>query len=128
MTDQTEERMGLLSALMDKVQIDCPDCTARIGDPHDAGCDVAICPTCGQQAMSHDAYDPRTRTYHVPAATYWTGFWPGVIECRERGWYVVGPPWVPVPPGTEGATEDLNRWSYFRQAGRDGLYDRQEST
>lgn len=96
-------------------RLTCPDCGVDEGRPHDDGCDVAICPTCGQQVLSHDED-------HLAPQTYWTGFWPGTIECRERGWYVVGPPWLPVPPGTPGATEDLNRWAYFRQIGRDALY------
>ncbi len=47
----------------------------------------------------------------------WSGEWPGVAECREFGfWAVFGPEmdppavgWVSVPPGTVGATENLNR-------------------
>jgi hypothetical protein len=46
----------------------------------------------------------------------WEGIWPGVLECREYGfWCLWGPDmnppqrgWVPVPAGTPGATEDLN--------------------
>ena len=49
----------------------------------------------------------------------WTGEYPGTAECREYGfWAVFGPDlfppqwgWVPVPAGTPGATEDLNRLS-----------------
>lgn len=39
----------------------------------------------------------------------WSGIWPGKLECREYGFWCAGPPWVPVPAGTPGATENLNR-------------------
>ena len=46
----------------------------------------------------------------------WAGIWPGVLECREYGfWCLWGPDmtppqlgWVVVPPGTQGAKESLN--------------------
>jgi hypothetical protein len=41
--------------------------------------------------------------------TKWTGEWPGAGECREYGFWCVGPPWKSVPANTPGATEDLNR-------------------
>ncbi len=53
----------------------------------------------------------------------WTGEYGGKAECREYGFWCVGPPWTEVPEGTPGATEDLNRlyrgeecrWSAERQ-------------
>ncbi|OGF53156.1 MAG: hypothetical protein A2Z21_10520 [Candidatus Fraserbacteria bacterium RBG_16_55_9] len=40
----------------------------------------------------------------------WTGEFPGTSECREYGfWCIWGPPWIPVPEGTPGAKENLNR-------------------
>lgn len=47
----------------------------------------------------------------------WTGRWPGDEDCERFGlWCVWGPDvglrgWVPVRPGTDGATYDLNRLS-----------------
>jgi hypothetical protein len=42
----------------------------------------------------------------------WTGEFPGKSECREYGfWCIWGPPWIPVPAGTPGASENLNRLS-----------------
>ncbi|HLX32611.1 MAG TPA: hypothetical protein VKR79_07570 [Gaiellaceae bacterium] len=32
--------------------------------------------------------------------------------------------WRPCPPGTSGAIEDLNRLTFFLQAGYDGLYEK----
>lgn len=47
-------------------------------------------------------------------------------ECRERRWFAIcagnGTGWRPCPEKTPGATEDLNRLSYFQQAGHDGYY------
>ena len=53
---------------------------------------------------------------HDPEKTKWTGFWPGVQECRERGWYVklvAGEGWVPAAADDPEAVEDLNRWVVF---------------
>ena len=41
----------------------------------------------------------------------WTGLHPGVVECREFGWFAVrsADGWTSADPGTPGAIEDLNR-------------------
>lgn len=44
-----------------------------------------------------------------PRRVPWSGEYPGAAECREYGFWCVGPPWKSVPAGTLGATEDLNR-------------------
>lgn len=96
----------------------CPDCGVPPGTPHMDGCDVERCSVCGQQRLGaccagHNKQDAR-----------WTGEWPGVVECRERGWFcrMVDGRWRPCDSTDDGATEDLNRWGYFQQSGEDGFY------
>ncbi len=81
----------------------CGDCGVKPGELHIAGCDVERCAECGGQSISCDCDEPADE--RMP----WTGEWPGVVECREYGFWCAGPPWKPVPAGTPGATEDLNR-------------------
>lgn len=84
----------------------CHDCGALPGTLHVPGCDVERCPDCGGQYISCSC--PDSLTPRLP----WTGEWPGVVECREFGWYARLVPirgWVPCMPSDEGATEDLNR-------------------
>lgn len=88
----------------------CPDCGVKPGEKHHENCDVERCPECGGQYLScgHDAVLPR-----LP----WTGEWPGVMECREFGWYALFSPsdsWVRCGADQPGATEDLNR--LYREA------------
>lgn len=60
----------------------------------------------------------------------WTGLWPGVAECRERGWFCQDghgsdPRWgsfCPCSKDAPGAMEDLNRWMYFVATGKDDMY------
>jgi len=67
---------------------------------------------------------------HDPAASKWTGVWPGVLECQEKDWYSVfrpniperhsiGQTWWPCTKDYPGAGEDLNRWAYYSQTGKD---------
>ncbi len=121
----------------------CPACRTKPGDLHVPGCDIERCPRCGGQAIGCNCIyevcgiDPNTMEEMLPElydsgptkameqvwdvtwgrrSLPWTGTMPGVVECREFGfWCVEGitldPPmlgWVPVPAGTPGATEDLN--------------------
>src|SRR5947209_20394498 len=86
----------------------CPDCDAAAGDFHRLGCDIEQCPYCGRQLISclcrrKPPLDDRMR---------WSGIWPGVVECREFGWYARRAPgkgWESCRKEDEGAMEDLNR-------------------
>lgn len=115
---------------------DCNNCGAKPGEHHRAVCDVERCPRCGGQAISCDCiYEvcgldvseleekhpeiynkgPTEQMYAVWDREWkhrrlpWSGIWPGKLECREYGFWCVGPPWVPVPAETPGATENLSR-------------------
>lgn len=84
----------------------CPDCNVKPGEPHLSDCDVARCPKCGGQRLSCDCSE------ELPSI--WTGEWPGVVECREYGFYCVPgsswpAAWYPCAADYPGATEDLNR-------------------
>jgi hypothetical protein len=102
----------------------CPDCRARLDEPHRLGCDVERCTVCfGQRLIcrceGHDAL-----------AAAWTGEWPGAAQCRALGWWAVRTEhgWRPCPPGTDGAHEDVNRLGFFFQTGYDCLYDELDAT
>ena len=76
----------------------CPDCGAGFGQLHSAGCDVEPCPYCGHQLLS--CFCDGLGIGGVPADDRipWTGTWPGVMECREFGWFAMPEPgkgWVP---------------------------------
>lgn len=97
----------------------CPDCGTEVDEVHRDGCDVERCSSCKAQRLGCDCSD------HDPAASAWSGEWPGVIECQARGWFarlVPGRGWVPCGPAEPGAMPDLNRLSIFEQTGRDTLY------
>jgi hypothetical protein len=86
----------------------CPDCAAGVGEYHVLGCDVEQCPYCGGQLIFCDC----RRKPPLDDRLLWSGHWPGVMECREFGWYarmVPGRGWVSCAPNEPGASEDLNR-------------------
>lgn len=96
----------------------CPDCGAALNEAHLDGCDVARCALTGHQRLMHeiqrdgarDVGEPIPAEYdHDCGHDLWFGFWPGIEDCRRLNLWCVGPPWTPCDPGTEGATEDLNR-------------------
>jgi hypothetical protein len=97
----------------------CHDCNAAPGEVHIGGCDVERCSVCKGQWIACGCRD------HDPEQSKWTGLWPGVAECRERGWYVEmsGPPHYKIGPRCNAdhplATEDLNRWAVFVRFGGD---------
>jgi hypothetical protein len=97
----------------------CPDCDVAIGEPHRPGCDVERCSVCYGQRLLCGCVG------HEPLEVVWEGEQPGAAACRFLGWWAVrtGAGWRPCPPGTPGASEDLNRLSLFRVTGRDCLYD-----
>ena len=102
----------------------CPDCGVKPGEPHQTGCDIEQCSACGgQRLLCHCGG-------HDKGLSRWTGEWPGVAECREKGWYCqdgFGPShkygsFCPCPPDAPGARPDLNRLSVFKATGKDTLY------
>jgi hypothetical protein len=106
----------------------CPDCGVSPGEEHQSGCDVERCSVCKGQWIScgHEEHDS--------SLSKWMGEWPGVAECRERGWYAVHRPdlgacvpgtgnWWPCTKDYPDASEDLNRWTYFNQTGHDLFAD-----
>lgn len=98
----------------------CPDCGVAVGEPHDEGCDVERCSVCSGQRLLCRCVE------HEPALERWGGEWPGADECRWRGWFarrVDGEGWLPCAADAPGARPDLNRLTFFRQLGYDGLYD-----
>lgn len=106
----------------------CPDCGADPGRPHHEGCDVERCSVCGGQYISCGCED------HQPRESKWNGEWPGVAECKKRGWWAQdGYPhdkdsprygsFCPCGPADPGAMADLNRLAYFKRTGKDELYE-----
>lgn len=90
-----------------KLGTPCPDCGALPGELHTIMCDVERCPHCGGQLISCECECDLTKQ-RLP----WTGEWPGVMECREFGWYaklVSGKGWQTCTRDDPGAQEDLNR-------------------
>ncbi len=60
-------------------KMDCHDCDAKPGEPHDDGCDTEWCTSCGGQRMCCDCED------HDKQKAAWTGYWPGSLEAMEKG-------------------------------------------
>lgn len=115
----------------------CHDCGAQPGDLHQLGCDTERCPLCGGQFLScfHTHRCPRCNDEWVDSECVtdndgwptvitddmrlpWTGIWPGVVECREFGWYAyfdpanrhpTNGPWIRCAPDDPRGSEDLNR-------------------
>jgi len=82
----------------------CHDCGAMPGILHSEGCDVERCSVCGGQRIACN-HNSLTR---LP----WKGWWPGVAECEEFGWYckmVPGQGFVSCDKNDPESTEDLNR-------------------
>jgi hypothetical protein len=96
----------------------CHDCGVEPGSPHERGCDVERCSACHGQRLGCDNGEGllcgNGRGFHDPAASAWTGRWPGEAECEERGWMLDG--WAGL---TDEPIPDLNRWSLFVQTGHD---------
>ena len=49
------------------------------GQPHESGCDVEVCSSCGRQRLSCDCED------HDSIFARWTGIWPGKAEAKFIG-------------------------------------------
>ena len=87
----------------------CHDCGVQPGCLRHPGCDVERCPNCGHQAISCGCTDEEFGKW---PRLKWTGEWPGVVECREFGWYaklIHGQGWVHSDESDSEAEEDLNR-------------------
>jgi hypothetical protein len=86
----------------------CPECCARPGQLHMAGCDCERCPRCGGQIIScaciYEVNDMSRQ--RLP----WTGEQPGEAEAREYGFYCYwNGHWVRCSADHPGARPDLNR-------------------
>jgi hypothetical protein len=114
-------KASLKKKLEKEYQENCPDCGVEVGEEHLTCCDVERCSVCGGQLLSCDEHQDT----HNSAETKWDGYWPGVRECYERGWFsrmVPGKGGVPCDGEYPEATADLNRLAYFQVYGEDGIY------
>lgn len=91
----------------------CPDCGAGVNRRHTPGCDVERCSECNGQAICCSC-DEEDMYKHDPEKVKWTGYWPGVVECVELGYFSKinpdGVGWVKTTIDDPGACADLNRW------------------
>lgn len=76
----------------------CPDCNVAVGQPHKDGCDVERCMVCQRLGCAYKKHNKKKAA--------WTGYWPGELECKKKGWML-------------GNHPDLNRWAIFQHTGKD---------
>lgn len=113
--------------MTDRTPTDCPDCGVPPETRHIEGCDVARCTVCGVQQLQCDGAEHDHD--ETPPMEMWTGIWPGVVECREFGWWghwtetlpgfdrpITGE-FIPCGPDHPDATEDLNRLAFAAALG-----------
>lgn len=117
----------------------CYDCDVAPGGVHHSGCDIERCSVCGLQVLAGCQHvtvleaieagrKPKTDVDpHDPKLSRWTGEYPGVRTCRERGWYAVymldktpvpfntpgARPHTRCEPGTPHCYEDINRFAQW---------------
>ncbi|SRR5260221_226410 len=123
-----------------QIRTTCPDCGVKIGQPHEPGCDLEVCPFCGQQMLSDDCcytyfgidietmeekhpniyqnglpgeMDEKYEEYLQPHLLPWDGVWPGVRECREYNLWckMTADGWQKCSTDDPEAREDLNELS-----------------
>ena len=80
----TKEELDAKMGKLDLKPRNCPDCGVKPGIPHQPGCDVERCSTCGGQALACEC-DEADLDKHDPAFARWTGYWPGELEARALG-------------------------------------------
>ena len=101
---------------------DCHDCGAKPGEEHNPGCDVERCSVCKGQFIGCGCEG------HDSSKVKWTGWWPGELECVNRGWFSRMIPgkmgWHPCKWYDPDATPDMNRWAVFSICGEDRCYDK----
>jgi len=91
---------------------DCPDCGAKPGENHSAGCDTEVCPITGKQEMLCGCCDNLDEIDLMP----WDGEWPGLKECRLFNLYsrarekddTPGSYWISCDADDPRGSEDLN--------------------
>ena len=81
----------------------CRDCGARIGKPHENGCDVARCTICGGQDLSCNC-GKKKRPMEI-----WDGVWPGVRTAYQEKLVCHGPDGVPIFDLNEVAARNAAR-------------------
>ena len=120
-TDALKDVREKLSQVSDRGKL-CPDCGVPPETTHLGGCDVAHCTVCSRQCLTCECEGEHSDV--------WTGEFPGVVECRIRGWYCQDGfgshpqfgSFCPCPQDAPGAMEDLNRLAYFKSRGKDEKY------
>jgi len=87
----------------------CPECGVLTGHYHRHGCDVELCPYCGDRLVACTCPCPfPPLDDRIP----WSGTFPGEEECREFGWFAHLLPrrgWVACSEDDAGAEPDLHR-------------------